>query len=415
MIAAASRSRRRGRAIPFLLFALSLLLVAFAVAVNLHLLWGYRAEMQAAADAAADAAAGTLVDDDTLRGNPALMPNLLDRSRAAAIDFAERNHVQGRPFPLQQNPNNDPAGDIVFGTLDTPRGSPLVLPGDTHDPGNSALPAVNTVRVLAQRTQARGNAAGLLFGQFTGVFSMDIRAASACTLDRDVIGFRPGATPLMLAPLALFSDPTRADSRSWDFQIVGHNAPDSFRFDKLAQTFVAGPDGLGEYPAALATAANQVGSTNVALLNLGVTDMAGRVHQLLNGITADQLSDLGGQLVLGPADNRLTVSGTEIGPGVGSSDLDDLHQALDQLRQTAAVRLWPLYSGTEVGSGNPVLCGFVAGRVVTVNPPAAGEPLQFSIQPTMIAVGSAVTDAARRGVGGIAIVNPYVCRVRFVE
>src|SRR5439155_13082702 len=100
--------------------------------------------------------------------------------------------------------------------------------------------------------------------------------------------------------------------RSWDFQIAGHNAPDSFRFDRPSQTFVAGPDGLGEFPAALATAPAQIGSTNVALLNLGVTDMTGRVNQLLNGITADQLSDFGGQLVLGPADNRLTVPGTEI-------------------------------------------------------------------------------------------------------
>ena len=98
------------------------MLVAFAVAVNLHLLWSYRTEMQAAADAAAGAAAGTLVDDDVLRGDPAAMPNLLDRARAAAIDFADRNHVQGRPFPLQPNPDNDPTGDIVFGTLDTPRG-----------------------------------------------------------------------------------------------------------------------------------------------------------------------------------------------------------------------------------------------------------------------------------------------------
>jgi hypothetical protein len=32
-----------------------------------------------------------------------------------------------------------------------------------------------------------------------------------------------------------------------------------------------------------------------------------------------------------------------------------------------------------------------------------------------LATASAVTDAARRGVGGINVVNPYVCKVRLVE
>ena len=411
---AASR-RRAGRIIPLMLLTLTLMIVAFAVAINANLLWDYREEMQVASDSAADAGVGSLIGDDLLRGDPAAMPALLENARSTAIAFSELNRVQGRPFPLDPNENNDPFGDIVFGTLDTPRGSPLVLPGDTHDPTNAALPSINTVRILARRTRDRGNAPGLLFPQFTGIANADIRAASAATLDRDVIGFRPTNVPLFLAPLALFSDPTGTDHRSWDYQIGAHNAPDAFRFDFASQTFVAGSDGLNEFPAALATDPTQIGTTNVALLSIGVIDMAGRVNQLLNGITTDQLSDFGGQLVLGPTDNRLTVPGTEQGPAVGSSDLNLLYQTLDQLRQAAAVRIWPLYSGTEVGTGKPVLCGFVVGRVVTVAFPVLGQPLQFQIQPTMLSVGSAVTDATRLGVGGIAIVNPYICKVRFVE
>jgi hypothetical protein len=414
MIPILHRSRRRGRIVPLMLFALSLLLVAFAVAVNLYMLATFRAEMQAAADAAADAGAAALVGDDLLRDDPAAMPALIDNARAAAVDFAGRNKVNAQPFVLQPNPTNDPTGDITFGTLDKPHGSTFVLPGDTNDPGNPALPAVNAVRILAQRTRARGNTFNLLLTPFTGVAAMDVQVASTVMLDRDVIGFRPTENPLFLAPLALFSDPSGADTRSWDYQITAHHAPDAFRFDPPTQSFIAGSDGLGEFPASLATDAGQVGTTNVALLNLGVTDMAGRINQLQNGITTAQLSAFGGELVLGPADNRLTVPGTEHGPGVGGTDLDDLHQALDQLRQAAAVRIWPLYSGTD-GSGNPILCGFVAGRVVTVTAPAAGQPFWFSIQPTMVSVGSAVTDAARRGVGGIAITNPYICKVRFVE
>jgi hypothetical protein len=86
---------------------------------------------------------------------------------------------------------------------------------------------------------------------------------------------------------------------------------------------------------------------------------------------------------------------------------------LQQLEQSGEPRIWPLYCGLN-GSGQPVLCGFVAARVVTVSG-AAGGTFTFSLQPTMISTATAVTDASRRGVGGIAVVNPYICKVRLVE
>jgi hypothetical protein len=33
----------------------------------------------------------------------------------------------------------------------------------------------------------------------------------------------------------------------------------------------------------------------------------------------------------------------------------------------------------------------------------------------MIAAATAVTDANQRGVGGVAVLNPYICKVRLVE
>ena len=62
-----------------------------------------------------------------------------------------------------------------------------------------------------------------------------------------------------------------------------------------------------------------------------------------------------------------------------------------------------------------VLTGFVAARVANVAAPAAGQPVTFTLQPGQLATASAVTDAARRGVGGINVVNPYVCKIRLVE
>jgi hypothetical protein len=94
-------------------------------------------------------------------------------------------------------------------------------------------------------------------------------------------------------------------------------------------------------------------------------------------------------------------------------ELTSIENALDQLQQSGEPRIWPLYCGLD-GSGQPVVCGFVAARVVTVSAPA-GDTFTFSLQPTMISTATAVTDASRRGIGGIAIVNPYICKVRLVE
>jgi hypothetical protein len=57
----------------------------------------------------------------------------------------------------------------------------------------------------------------------------------------------------------------------------------------------------------------------------------------------------------------------------------------------------------------------VAARVANVAAPAAGQPVTFTLQPGQLATAAAVADAARRGAGGINVVNPYVCKVRLVE
>lgn len=409
---------RRGIVLIWLLLAMSALLVAFAVTVNHARLWNVRAELQVVADAASLAGAGALLDDDQLRGDPSVFPALLARSTDAATLFAQRNLVQGRPFLLQPNPDNFADGDLVFGTLDTPRSTQFVAAQDIQEPGNSALAGVNSARIVSRLTRSRGNAPLLIFAQFLGLGSAEVQATATATLDRDIIGFRPrGEHALPLAPLALLSDPTAADNRSWQYQVEARKGSDKFAYDKDHRVFVAGPpgDGIYEFQAALALTNGQLKTANVALLLLGVKDAGEASQQLLNGITADDLQDLGGELVLGAADNRLLVPGNAVGPADGSIELTQLHQALDQLRQSAEPRIWPLYCGIDTSSGKPILCGFVAARVVAVAPLATGQPLTFTLQATVIAAATAVTDATRRGVGGIAIVNPYISKLRLVE
>ena len=409
---------RKGAATIWLLFALSALLAAFAVAINETRLWCLRTALQNAADASALAATATLVDDDLLRGNPAYLPALLQRSTAAGQQFAQLNVVQGQPLVLQPNPTNFADGDLVFCTLDSPQTRQFIAAQNISSTSNTALTQVNSVRIAAQLTAARGNAPQLLLGSILARRSMDVIAASAAMLDRDVIGFRPwDQQPLPLAPLALLSDPTGSNPLSWQYQVELKKGKDQYRFDRANQVFVADPagDGLYEMSVVLALEASQTSQANVSILFLGGGDIAGAVNQLATGITSNDLSSLGGGLVLRSSDNRLPVAGTTIGPADSSSTATQLYQQLNQLRQSAKPLIWPLYCGQDSGSGNPILCGFVAARVVQVTPISSGQPLQFILQPTMISNSSALTSAAQRGIGGIAITNPYVCKVRLVE
>ena len=55
----------------------------------------------------------------------------------------------------------------------------------------------------------------------------------------------------------------------------------------------------------------------------------------------------------------------------------------------------------------------MAARVVQANVTANGVTLV--LQPCMLSTRTALTNAAQRGVGGVAITNPYICKVRLVE
>jgi len=401
--------------LPFVLVAL---LGAFALAVNWARLWTIRAEMQNAADAAALAGANALVGDDLLRGDPSALPGLLQAASAEAIHYGGNNLVEGQPLVLLPNPSNLADGDVVFGTRDRPRGSPFLVANNVQDPTNSGLAAVNAVQVNAWLTSARGNAPRLVFAELFGLGTLDVHAAAMAMLDRDVVGFLPlGQQPLKLAPLALYSDPSGTDNKSWQFQVEEKNAPDAYRYDPTLHTFVldAAGDGLPEMQAVLALDASQASLANVSVLYFGFSDASGVGQQLSTGVTVDQLQTLGGELVLEPSDNRLAVTGSGIGPGEGSTALTSLQQGLQLLQQSAEPRVWPLYCGLN-DAGQPILCGFVAARVVTVTGAAGGQPaFAFTLQPTMISTATAVTDASQRGIGGIAVVNPYICKVRLVE
>jgi hypothetical protein len=407
------------------LFLLFILLLAWVV--NSGLLWAVQAELERLADAAALAATRELVNDTHLRGyldptqKPTGMVAVLENSDNVAIEIGKLNPVNGKQFLLNSNfPTNDPDGDIVFGFMDHPKAD-FVPATNIDDDNNTDLIGVNAVRIRALMLRSRGNPLKLFFPTITGVSEVDLGAQATAMLDRDVIGFRhPGAKPIPLAPLALLADYTPPVAKeSWQEQIEDTSASgkDEFAFD--GSKFVAGSDGLREFSATIALDSSTTSSANVALLFIGITkgDHGALNTQLATGVTRTELEahdPVDRQLVLDPADNSVTVSGDQEGPADPSTALDDLVTNLNTLRTSAAIRIFPLYREVD-GSGNPVVCGFVAARVVEVGTPN-GNKLTFTLQPTMIASGAAVTNFAQRNANpDFSILNKYISKVRLVD
>lgn len=402
----------------FFLFALPIFLVTLLLALNAAVLAEARATLQNSADAAALAAIQSLVDDSWLTGNPNAQLARIQIAQNQARIYAVSNKVLGQgvvlqaPGALTANPAN---GDIVFAFLDEPRDplpqNRILVVRDLDGSCNNApfLPQINTVRVSARRLKARGNPVGLLGGDFTGFGSTDMVALATATLDRDVIGFEPvGDQPIPLAPIALLSRAGAGLASSWQNEL--QKANDNWHFDPSSGLFSAGGDGL---PEALLVLSTDEAQASAALVLLGLDDLTDPADQtvftgqIANGIAAADLAGLGGTFRLDSASNTLAVPATR-----GNTSLfEDLAEQLNQIQ--GQKRIWPLYEGFDTVSGEAIISGFVAARVIEAGATANG--INLLLQPCMLATRTALTDAGQRGVGGVNITNPYVCKVRLVE
>jgi hypothetical protein len=349
--------------------------------------------------------------------------NRIALARSEAQAYAARNLVLGHPLRLQlpaHATDNPPDGDVVFAFLGEPRGvSPSdrvlrVADLDGFLDGQPFLPLVNTVRVNARRTRSHDAAVRLWGGVFTGCESADVVARATATVDRDVIGFRPiCGQPVPLMPIALFTrhgqpPPDAGLPNSWEDALRA--GTDMWRCDRTSGVFASGSDGLPEATMVMSTDITQL---NALLLLIGTGDFVDPksrdilLHQIATGLNDADLKSLGGAFTLAPSTNRLIAIAN---PGV-----TDFYAALaSQLNLVQGQkRIWPLYESVDPTNSQAVIVGFVAARLVQANATANG--LTLVLQPCQLSTRTALTDAGQRGVGGVNITNPYICRVRLVE
>lgn len=153
---------RRGAMLVFVAFAIVILFVAAALAVDIAHMHMIRAELRSATDAAARAGAESLGRLE----NTGL-------ARQAATDVARANIVAGKPLQLRSS-------EIVFGrNVINARGGFDFLPN---------VQPFNAVRVTGQRNQKSASGpVPLIFGPLFGVTKFEpVQIATAGRLDRDI-------------------------------------------------------------------------------------------------------------------------------------------------------------------------------------------------------------------------------------
>ena len=97
---------------------------------------------------------------------------------------------------------------------------------------------------------------------------------------------------------------------------------------------------------------------------------------------------------------------------VGSSAYQELRAGLEALRTSRLPRVFPLVVGIDAGTAT--VNAFVAARVVNVHQEPNG-PLVVRLQPAMMAVPMALTDAGRRGGVAHLLPSPYLARPRLAR
>ena len=143
-----SQRRHRGVAMIYALVIMTAMCMILSLAVDLGHAQLVKTELRRTADASARAAAAYIYTD-------------LNQATAAAQDVASRNSADGSPVSLVASQ------DIQYGYWDVNTKTFSLT---------SSSSAINAVRVIARRTQSRGNAVPMMFARVLGRNTCDVQA-----------------------------------------------------------------------------------------------------------------------------------------------------------------------------------------------------------------------------------------------
>ena len=160
------KSQREGALAIAFVFILPLLILLLVFSIDYGAIMVAQTQLQNAADAGAISTLRVLTQDNEL-------------ADAAAIEVIGEHDLFGNRIGI------DVETEVEYGTWDAENRVFQVIPRNNGEPPATA----SAVRVLLQRTRARGNAVSLFFGRIFGLETTDVRARAIAASESGCAGF----------------------------------------------------------------------------------------------------------------------------------------------------------------------------------------------------------------------------------
>lgn len=348
---------RRGAAAVFGLVLSTALVVLMAFTIDMGYIGVARSETKRAADAAAISSCWELFD-----GHVAQLSTSEIESNVATIanQAASFNKIH------KQSPSVSADGsDVQLGYYDFSSPDQLVT---------SNAPEYNAVRVTLRREAATNGEVPLFFGGVTGRYTQAVSATATAAMVKTVSGFdlsgSDGGT-LDILPIAL-------DEPTWEAVLRGET-PNNYRFSNGQVS--SGTDEFHEcnlYPQGTGLPGNR-GTVDIGGSNNSTSDIS---RQILEGISQQDLADLGHDLCFDSGDTLRLNGDTGISAGIK----DELASIIGE------TRIIPIYSHAA-GNGNNAYFTIVRWegvRILDVKLTGPMKKKHLTIQPAHVIARHAV-------------------------
>jgi Flp pilus assembly protein TadG len=293
------RQLRRG-AITILAALLSIVMVGMvAFCVDIGYVLSAKEEMQRTADSSAMAACWEFAQQISDGNDEAVAAGL---ARVTVTEYANQNAVTGAGMSVNPNSGNDPAGDIVFGTV-----TDFNSTQDTFTTGNPS--SYNAVRVRIHKDSSANGEVPYFFARVFGLDGQVLHSEATAAILRQIGGFqaRSDGQNVDILPFAL-------DIDTWN-ELTSGNGDDNYYWNEESESITSGSDGWVEvnlFPQGTGSPGNR-GTVDIGGSNNSTSDLA---RQILEGISPSDFAALGKPLVF-DGTGKLTLNGdTGISAGV---------------------------------------------------------------------------------------------------
>ena len=346
-------TQRRGNILVLSAFLMVVMIGVLAFALDLGYLQMAKTQLQRSADSAAIAGAWELMNAQASSHNSSTIS--LSNIYPVANTFSRLNEVAGQRASVA-------AKDVIVGRIASyQQPVALIVDGDAKK--------YNAVQVSVRRSEDMNGEIPLFFARIFGVQSKASQATATAVFLNSVKGFQVPSSGenLEILPFAL-------DKTTWDALMSGHGS-DNWTWNPETKTIQPGADGILEinlYPQGTGSPGNR-GTVDIGSSNNSTADLA---RQIVHGVSAQDLSHIGGKLELN-SEGKLYLNGDT---GISAGVKDELASIRGE------PRIIPIFS-TVNGPGNNAtytIVQFAGVRIMDVNLTGSMSHKHVMIQPAPV-------------------------------